>query len=185
MHVLDTKLEGPILIEPVVHGDERGFFQETYRRDRYAELGVGDEFVQDNHSRSRLGVVRGMHFQAGQAKLVRCARGEIVDVLVDIRRGSPGFGRWEAFELSDVNGRQLYAPDGFAHGFCVVSETADVVYKVSSYYDRALESGFRYDDPGVGVEWPDMELLASERDASAPTLAEIAAELPFEYAGAR
>ena len=178
MQALETKLQGPILIEPVVHGDERGFFQETYRRNRYAELGVTDEFVQDNHSRSSRGVLRGMHFQPGQAKLVRAARGAIVDVVVDIRRGSDSFGRWEGFELSDANGHQVYVPDGFAHGFCVTSDVADVVYKVSTYYDPATEAGFRYDDPEVGIAWPDVELVVSDRDRSAPTLADIAGQLP-------
>jgi dTDP-4-dehydrorhamnose 3,5-epimerase len=173
MEMLATRLEGTVLVAPAVHGDERGFFMETYRKSAYAELGIRDDFVQDNHSRSRQGVVRGMHFQPGQAKLVRCARGAIVDVLVDIRRDSPSFGQWEAFELSDANGHQLYCPDGFAHGFCVISETADVVYKVSTYYDPATESGFRYDDPAVGIEWPDIELTPSDRDRNAPTLAEL------------
>ena len=183
MEALATKLDGPILIAPGVHGDERGFFQETYRRSAFEALGVRDEFVQDNHSRSRQGVVRGMHFQAGQAKLVRCARGAVVDVLVDIRRGSPAFGQWEAFALNDENLHELYCPDGFAHGFCVVSDQADVVYKCSSYYDPAAESGFRFDDPGVGIEWPDVELIPSERDRGAPLLSEIAGGLPFEHRG--
>ena len=173
MESIATRLEGPLLVRPAVHGDERGFFMETYRRSAYAELGIDDDFVQDNHSRSRLGVVRGMHFQAGQAKLVRCARGEIIDVLVDIRRGSPTFGEWEAFPLSDVNGHQIYCPDGFAHGFAVTTDVADVVYKVSTYYDPGLEAGFRYDDPAVGIEWPDIELIPSARDQNAPTLAEL------------
>jgi dTDP-4-dehydrorhamnose 3,5-epimerase len=161
-------------MEPVVHGDERGFFQETYRRSLLAELGVHDEFVQDNHSRSRLGVLRGMHFQPGQAKLVRCARGSIVDVVVDIRPASAAFGRWEAFPLDDVAHRQLYVPDGFAHGFCVTSELADVIYKVSTYYDPAAESGFRFDDPAVGIEWPQgIELAVSDRDRTAPLLSEL------------
>ncbi len=161
-------------MEPVVHGDERGFFQETYRRSLLAELGVHDEFVQDNHSRSRLGVLRGMHFQPGQAKLVRCARGSIVDVVVDIRAASAAFGRWEAFPLDDVAHRQLYVPDGFAHGFCVTSELADVIYKVSTYYDPAAESGFRFDDPAVGIEWPQgIELAVSDRDRTAPLLSEL------------
>jgi dTDP-4-dehydrorhamnose 3,5-epimerase len=171
METLATRLEGTVLASPTVHGDERGFFMETYRKSEYAAIGIGDEFVQDNHSRSRKGVVRGMHFQPGQAKLVRCARGTIVDVLVDIRPGSPSFGHWEDFELSDTNGHQLYCPDGFAHGFCVVSDVADVVYKVSTYYDPATESGFRFDDPAVGIAWPDMELTPSQRDQTAPTLA--------------
>jgi dTDP-4-dehydrorhamnose 3,5-epimerase len=171
---LETRLEGPVLIEPVAHGDERGFFAETYRRNVLAEFGVHDEFVQDNHSRSRRGVLRGMHFQPGQAKLVRCARGAIVDVVVDIRPDSAAFGRWEAFELNDATHHQLYVPDGFAHGFVVTSEVADVVYKVSTYYDPAVESGFRYDDPEVGIEWPaDLDLQVSERDRGAPTLGEL------------
>jgi dTDP-4-dehydrorhamnose 3,5-epimerase len=173
MDTLATRLEGTVLASPTVHGDERGFFMETYRRSDYAAIGIGDEFVQDNHSRSRRGVVRGMHFQPGQAKLVRCARGAILDVLVDIRPGSPSFGDWEGFELSDANGRQLYCPAGFAHGFCVISDLADVVYKVSTYYDPAAESGFRFDDPDVGIEWPDVELTPSQRDQTAPTLAQL------------
>jgi dTDP-4-dehydrorhamnose 3,5-epimerase len=184
MRALPTLLPGPLLLEPVVHGDERGFFQETYRRNALEELGVHDEFVQDNHSRSRRGIVRGMHFQPGMAKLVRCARGAIFDVLVDVRRGSPSFGRWEGVELSDQNHHQLYCPDGFAHGFCVVSEIADVVYKTSTYYDPMSEAGFAYNDPGVGIEWPaELQLLASPRDQGAPSLAEIESSLPFVYAG--
>lgn len=181
MKLLDTRLDGPLLIEPNVHGDRRGFFVESYRENTLAELGVADRFVQDNHSRSGRGVVRGMHFAVGegQAKLVRCARGSIVDVLVDIRRGSPDFGRWEAHELDDSSLRLLYVPIGFAHGFCVTSEVADVAYKLSTYYDPTVERGFAYDDPEVGIEWPDVELHVSERDATAPTLAEIADELPF------
>jgi dTDP-4-dehydrorhamnose 3,5-epimerase len=180
---LTTTLEGPILVEPTIHGDARGFFHETYRREVYADLGIPEEFVQDNHSRSGHGIVRGMHFQVGEgmAKLVRCARGAIVDVVVDLRRGSPTFGGWEAFELSDENLHQLYCPIGFAHGFCVTGDTADVIYKCSGYYDESIERGIAYNDPGVGIEWPDVELVPSERDASAPKLSEIADELPFEY----
>jgi dTDP-4-dehydrorhamnose 3,5-epimerase len=174
MRRLETRLEGLVLIEPTVHGDSRGFFQETYRRAAFAELGVHEDFVQDNHSRSGRGVLRGMHFQPGQAKLVRCARGAILDVVVDIRAGSPSFGRWEAFRLDDEDHHQLHVPDGFAHGFCVLSEVADVVYKVSTYYDPAVESGFRFDDPDVGVEWPeDIELKISPRDREAPLLREL------------
>jgi dTDP-4-dehydrorhamnose 3,5-epimerase len=174
MRRLDTRLEGPVLIQPAVHGDSRGFFQETYRRADFGELGIHDEFVQDNHSRSRLGVLRGMHFQPGQAKLVRCSRGAIVDVIVDIRPGSTSFGSWEGVQLDDEEHLQLYVPDGFAHGFCVVSEVADVVYKVSTYYDPATESGFRFDDPEVGIEWPgDIELQTSPRDREAPLLREL------------
>lgn len=162
--------------------DRRGFFQETYRRNVYADLGVDVEFVQDNHSRSTRGVVRGMHFQigAGQAKLVRCARGAIVDVVVDIRRESPTFGEWEAFELDDDRMLQVYVPVGFAHGFCVTSEVADVVYKCSSYYDGEVERGIRFDDPDVGIQWPaGLELHPSERDSTAPLLRDAAPEIPF------
>jgi dTDP-4-dehydrorhamnose 3,5-epimerase len=174
MRRLETRLEGPVLMEPVVHGDNRGFFLESYRKGAFAELGVHDDFVQDNHSRSRRGVLRGMHFQPGQAKLVRCTHGAIFDVVVDIRPGSPSFGSWEAVELDDRDHRQLYVPDGFAHGFCVLSEVADVVYKVSTYYDPAIESGFRFDDPEVGIEWPSgMELDTSPRDREAPLLREL------------
>jgi dTDP-4-dehydrorhamnose 3,5-epimerase len=183
MKALETRLEGPVLLEPVVHGDERGFFLETYRRAALAELGIDDEFVQDNHSRSKRGVVRGMHFQVGpgQAKLVRCARGRILDAVVDLRRDSPTYAGWEAFELSDENLRQLYCPIGFAHGFCVLSDVADVVYKCSSYYDPSVERGIRYDDPDVGIEWPDIELAPSQRDAEAPLLRDVADELSFRY----
>jgi dTDP-4-dehydrorhamnose 3,5-epimerase len=181
MQKLPIKLEGPLLLAPVVHGDERGFFLEAYRRNVFDELGI-DELVQDNHSRSRRGIVRGMHFQPGQAKLVRCVRGAILDVIVDIRRGSPQFGAWEAFALDDLDHHQLYIPDGFAHGFCALSEIADVIYKTSAYYDRLLEAGFAFDDPAVAIQWPaDLELVASDRDRRAPKLAELESKLPFEY----
>jgi dTDP-4-dehydrorhamnose 3,5-epimerase len=181
MERLATRLDGPILVKPVVHGDARGFFHEAYRRSFYSELGITQEFVQDNHSRSGHGVVRGMHFQEGMAKLVRCARGGIVDVVVDIRVGSPTFGEWEAFTLDDENLHQLYCPVGFAHGFCVTSEVADVMYKCDAYYDPSLERGVKYDDPEIGIDWPDLELLPSPRDASAPALSELKDELPFRY----
>jgi dTDP-4-dehydrorhamnose 3,5-epimerase len=174
---LATNLEGPILLEPEVHGDARGFFLETARANLLAELGVTDTFVQDNHSRSAHGVLRGMHFQPGMAKLVRCARGRIFDVVADIRPDSPAFGRWEGFELSDENHHQLYCPEGFAHGFCVLSDVADVIYRCSAYYDPARESGFRYDDPAVGIRWPEIDVKTSERDSAAPLLAELHDEL--------
>jgi dTDP-4-dehydrorhamnose 3,5-epimerase len=184
MERLKSRLEGPILVKATAHRDERGLFQETYRRNAYAELGIEAEFVQDNHSRSVHGVVRGMHFQVGDgvAKIVRCARGAILDVIVDIRRGSPTFGEWEAFELTDENCRQIYCPIGFAHGFCVLSEQADVMYKQTGYYHSALERGIAYDDPDVAIAWPDgLALKPSERDANAPLLRDIEAELPFVY----
>ncbi len=159
-----------------MHGDARGFFVETARANELAELGVTDRFVQDNQSRSSRGVLRGMHFQPGMAKLVRCARGRILDVVVDIRPASPSFGRWEGFELDDETHRQLYCPDGFAHGFCVLSDVADVVYRCSAYYDPERDAGFRFDDPEVGIDWPEMELLTSERDQQAPLLSELGSD---------
>jgi dTDP-4-dehydrorhamnose 3,5-epimerase len=182
MRIIESRLDGPILIEPAVHGDPRGFFLESYRAGLWAEHGIDDVFVQDNHSRSVRGVLRGMHFAIGdgQAKLVRCARGTILDVVVDLRRQSPTYGDWEAHELDDARARQLYVPVGFAHGFCVLSDVADVTYKCSTYYDPAVERGFVYADPEVGIQWPqDMALLVSQRDIEAPALREIAAELPF------
>jgi dTDP-4-dehydrorhamnose 3,5-epimerase len=184
MRTVETRLEGPILLEPEVIGDERGFFCETYRRSVFSDLGIAEEMVQDNHSRSRRGIVRGMHFQIGEgaAKLVRCGRGEILDVLVDLRRGSPSYGRWEAFTLNDENMRMLYCPIGFAHGFCTMSEQADVIYKQSNYYSARTERGIKYDDPDVGIAWPaGFELIPSQRDATAPLLREVADELPFVY----
>jgi dTDP-4-dehydrorhamnose 3,5-epimerase len=174
MRRLDTHLEGPVLIEPVVHRDDRGFFLETFRATTLAKLGIDDDWVQGNHSRSGKGVLRGMHFQPGMAKLVRCARGAILDVVVDIRPGSPSFGSWEAVQLDDRDHRQLYVPDGFAHGFCVLSDDADVLYECSAYYDPARERSFRFDDPDVGIEWPQgIELRTSARDREAPLLREL------------
>jgi dTDP-4-dehydrorhamnose 3,5-epimerase len=187
MRTLKLNLQGLVVIEPAVFPDERGFFSETYRREWHAQAGIPEDevFVQDNHSRSTRGVVRGMHFHvgAGVAKLVRCARGRIVDVAVDLRRGSPTYGRWEAVELDEGSMRELYVPVGFAHGFCVLSEVADVLYKQTAYYDPAVERGIAWNDPDVGIEWPlpAHELTISERDAAAPRLSEIAAELPFEW----
>ena len=185
MRRIPTELPGVLLLEPTVHGDPRGFFVETFRESELAALGVDERWVQDNHSRSARGVLRGMHFSVGegQAKLVRCASGAILDVAVDIRRGSPTFGRWEAVELDDRAHRQVYVPLGFAHGFVVLSDIADVTYKCSSYYDPALERGFAWDDPDVGIAWPDLPIEVSARDASAPRLREIADDLPFAYLG--
>jgi len=180
---LPTKLDGVVLVEPVVHGDERGFMLESFSRDAWAELGVEVEFVQHNHSRSSRGTLRGIHFQTepGQAKLVRCARGEILDVAVDLRRGSSTYGQWEAHRLDDVRHRQLFVPVGFGHGFAVLSEEADVAYQVSSLYDPATESGIAWDDPDVGIDWEVSEPLLSDRDKNAPKLVEVADELPFRF----
>jgi dTDP-4-dehydrorhamnose 3,5-epimerase len=185
MRRLETRLEGPMLLEPRIFGDERGFFHESYRRNAFGELGIPEEFVQDNHSRSRHGVVRGMHFQIGRgaSKLIRCGRGEIFDVVVDLRRGSPTFGQWEGFRLDDENLRQVYCPIGFAHGFCVLSEVADVLYKQTPYYDGSLERGIAFDDPDIGIDWPLENLVASERDTGAPRLRDVEAELSFAYPG--
>ena len=178
---IDTKLDGLVVIEPDVFGDDRGFLVETYRGDLWHELGVDVDFVQYNHSRSSRGTLRGLHFQTepGQAKLVRCSSGRIFDVAVDLRRDSPTFGQWEGHELDDQAHRQLLIPIGFGHGFCVLSDTADVDYQLSSYYDPATESGIAWDDPEVGVEWPIDEPLLSERDKAAPKLAEVRDQLPF------
>jgi dTDP-4-dehydrorhamnose 3,5-epimerase len=190
MNVTPCRLSGLTVIEPAVHGDERGFFSETYRRSWHAAAGLaaGEEFIQDNHSRSSHGVVRGMHFHigAGVAKLVRCARGRILDVAVDLRRGSPTYGQWEGVELDGETLRELYVPVGFAHGFCVLSEIADVLYKQTAYYDPAVERGIAWDDPDIAIQWPlpAEELIVSARDSAAPCLGAIAAELPFVYGGA-
>jgi dTDP-4-dehydrorhamnose 3,5-epimerase len=178
---LETKLDGVVLIEPQVHGDSRGFMLESFSRDAWAELGVGVEFVQHNHSRSSQGTLRGIHFQTepGQAKLVRCPRGAILDVAVDLRRDSSTYGQWEAHVLDDERHHQLFVPVGFGHGFAVLSEVADVTYLVSSLYDPLTEAGIAWDDPDVGVDWQVEDPLLSERDKSAPKLSEIAETLPF------
>ena len=174
MRSSQLRLAGLRVIEPSIHADERGFFVETYKHNWHEQVGIPPEesFVQDNHSRSSHGVVRGMHFQIGDgvAKLVRCARGSILDVAVDLRQGSPTYGEWEGIELSDENMRELYVPVGFAHGFCVLSEVADVLYKQTTYYDGAVERGIAWNDPDVGVEWPlpIEQLTVSDRDAEAP-----------------
>jgi dTDP-4-dehydrorhamnose 3,5-epimerase len=187
MRTLATQLPGLVVIEPDVYPDERGFFCETYRQEWQAQAGMpeGELFIQDNHSRSTRGVLRGLHFHVGDgvAKLVRCGRGRILDVAVDLRKGSPTYGRWDSIELDEQSMRQLYVPVGFAHGFCVLSDVADVLYKQSAYYDPAVERGIAWDDPDIGIEWPLplAELTISERDTHAPRLHEIAAELPFEW----
>ncbi len=178
---LQTELDDVVLIEPEVHGDERGFLVETFRDDAWRDLGVDVDFVQDNHSRSSRNILRGLHFQTspGQGKLVRCLRGRIWDVAVDLRSTSATYRRWEGHELDDERHRQLFVPAGFAHGFCVLSDIADVAYKLSSVYDPATEAGIAWDDPDVGVEWPITEPVLSDRDRNAPRLAEIAGELPW------
>jgi dTDP-4-dehydrorhamnose 3,5-epimerase len=176
---LPTRLGGPVLLEPEVFADERGFFLETFHRARYLELGIGADFVQDNHSRSVQGTIRGLHLQLppGQPKLVRVARGRVFDVVVDLRPESQTFGNWESFELDDERHHQLFVPGGFAHGFCVLSETCDFVYKVGSYYDPATERGLAWDDPELSIQWPVRRPIVSTRDQMNPSLRELVAEL--------
>jgi len=180
MKVRPTRLSGLLVIEPRVFADGRGFFLESFRRDPYREAGIEADFVQDNHSRSMLGTIRGFHFQAdpGQPKLVRVARGRAWVVALDIRHSSPTFGQWESFELDDEHNLQLYVPIGFAHAFCAVSDVVDFVYKVGSYYDGATERGIAWDDPTLGITWPVDKPIVSDRDRHNPTLAQISDQLP-------
>lgn len=169
-------IEGLVLLKPKVFPDDRGFFLESYSESFLNEHGIHCHFTQDNHSCSKKGTVRGMHFQSspGQAKLMRVAVGCIFEVAVDIRPGSPTFGQWFSTYLSDENHHQLFLPVGFANGFCVVSEIAHVMYKVSAPYDPKTECGFRWDDPDVGIQWPELNYLVSERDQNNPSLRELA-----------
>ena len=166
--MIEEPLPGVKLLAPDVYEDHRGFFMESYNRRTFASLDITDEFVQDNHSRSIRGVLRGLHYQLRQpqAKLVRATRGRVFDVVVDIRRGSPTFGRWVGAELSEDNRHQLYAPAGFAHGFLVLSENAEFQYKCSEFYSAADERGLPWDDPGLGIAWPLDEVVPvlSDRD---------------------
>ncbi|MBQ6656041.1 MAG: dTDP-4-dehydrorhamnose 3,5-epimerase [Ottowia sp.] len=178
LNVIRTPLEGVLILEPKVFGDARGFFLESYnRRDFAAATGLNLDFVQDNHSRSRRGVLRGLHYQIKQpqGKLVRVVRGAVFDVAVDIRRSSPTFGRWTGAELSEENQRQFWIPPGFAHGFLVLTDTADFLYKATDWYAPEHERGIAWNDPAIGVEWPlDAigEPLLSDKDRAAPLLAQ-------------
>jgi dTDP-4-dehydrorhamnose 3,5-epimerase len=162
MKIIETSLPGVLIFEPKVFGDERGFFFETYREQVFAEAGLNVTFVQDNQSRSQRGVLRGLHYQLQQpqGKLVRVARGRVFDVAVDVRRGSPTFGKWFGAFLDDETHRQMYIPPGFAHGFVVLSEVADFLYKCTDYYHPQSEAGIRWDDPAIGIAWP-KEILDS------------------------
>lgn len=173
MQVLPTELPGVLIVEPRVFGDHRGFFLETYSAARYREAGIPAPFVQDNHSRSRRGVLRGLHYQLlqPQGKLVGVTRGAVFDVAVDVRRGSPSFGRWVGVTLDDRDHRQLYIPPGFAHGFCVLSEEADFVYKCTDYYHPQSERGVAWDDPAIGIAWPELDVALSDKDRRNPPLA--------------
>jgi dTDP-4-dehydrorhamnose 3,5-epimerase len=172
LRVIETALPGVLIIEPVVFGDDRGFFLETWRDNQYREFGIRESFVQDNHSRSGKNVLRGLHLQRKnpQGKLVRVARGAVFDVAVDINRRSPTYGKWVGAELNDKNLRQLYVPPGYAHGFCVLSDVVDFLYKVTTYYERADEIGVRWDDPDIGIQWPITNPLLSDRDKVLPFL---------------
>jgi dTDP-4-dehydrorhamnose 3,5-epimerase len=181
MQVIPTDLPEVKIIEPRVAGDARGYFLETFQQARYEEAGIGGPFVQDNVSFSSRGVLRGLHFQHphAQGKLVHVLQGEVFDVAVDIRRGSPTFGRWVGVSLSSENHRQLWVPPGFAHGFCVTSATALLAYKCTDYYHPEAEGSIRWDDPAIGIAWPLERPTLSERDAAAPLLSEwLAPRLP-------
>ncbi len=179
MQAIATELEGVLIIEPRVFADNRGFFYESYNLRDFAAAGIDVAFVQDNHSRSTRGTVRGLHYIAppGQAKLVRVVCGEVWDVVVDVRWGSPTYGKWVGVTLSAENHRQLYVPPGLAHGFCVTSEAADFVYKVTSYYVPAEERGIAWDDPDLAIPWPTDEPVLSARDLCRPRLK----DAPREY----
>jgi dTDP-4-dehydrorhamnose 3,5-epimerase len=180
VRVVPTAIPGVLVIEPHVHKDGRGFFVETFHADRYGAHGIHGPFVQDNHSRSTAGTLRGLHLQIRrpQGKLVRVIEGEIYDVAADVRRGSPTFGRWVAVTLTADNFKQCYVPPGFAHGFCVVSPVAQVEYKCTDVYDPGDELGIAWNDPALGIPWPVREPLLSPRDTRHPTLAELTDRLP-------
>lgn len=183
---IETKIEGLYIIEPKVFGDDRGYFMETYNEKDFHEAGLNMNFVQDNESKSKKGVLRGMHFQTKhtQGKLVRVVQGEVYDVAVDLRKGSPTFGKWEGVLLSDKNKRQFYVPEGFAHGFLVVSDEAVFNYKCTDFYAPQYDSGVLWNDPDIGIEWPlegINEILLSEKDKQQKRLFEV--EIPFEYKG--
>lgn len=176
MNVIPTQLKDCVIIEPKVFGDHRGFFLETFQADRYRDMaGISLPFVQDNHSRSAKGVLRGLHFQKTkpQGKLVRVVSGEVYDVAVDIRPDSPSFGQWEGVILSEENKRQLWVPPGFAHGFVVLSDTADFEYKCTDYYDPSDEGSLIWNDPAMAITWPLKNPTLSDKDSKAPTFAEL------------
>ena len=176
MNVIQTKLKDCVIIEPKVFGDHRGFFLETFQAERYREMaGITLPFVQDNHSRSAKGVLRGLHFQKTkpQGKLVRVVSGEVYDVAVDIRQDSPSFGQWEGVLLSEENKRQFWVPPGFAHGFVVLSDTADFEYKCTDYYDPSDEGSLIWNDPVLAITWPLEAPTLSDKDSKAPTFAEL------------
>ncbi|HEV8657863.1 MAG TPA: dTDP-4-dehydrorhamnose 3,5-epimerase [Thermoanaerobaculia bacterium] len=172
MHVIQTSLSGVLLLEPKIWSDDRGFFLETYHIERFREAGIGAEFVQDNQSRSQRGVLRGLHYQEpnAQGKLIRCSRGAMFDVAVDIRVGSPQFGKWFGVELNDENQQILWVPAGFAHGFCALTDDCDVTYKCTAFYDPGTERAIVWNDPDIGIDWPISQPRLSTKDAMAPRL---------------
>lgn len=183
MKFIETSLPGCVVIEPQVFGDARGFFYESYNEAKYREAGIDRRFVQSNVSRSARGVLRGLHYQwpHPQGKLVSVLEGEVYDVAVDIRRGSPTFGKWAGVMLTAENHRHFWIPEGFAHGFCVVSEHATFSYQCTDLYNREADGGVRWDDPAIGIDWPISSPLLSEKDAKAPLLAEVAESRLPEY----
>ncbi|OGO04616.1 MAG: dTDP-4-dehydrorhamnose 3,5-epimerase [Chloroflexi bacterium RBG_13_56_8] len=182
MQVIETKLPGVFIIEPTVYEDRRGYFYESYNYRDYAAHGMSDIFVQDNHSLSVRNTLRGLHYQAppGQAKLVRVVAGEVYDVVVDIRWEGPTFGQWLGVTLSAENRRQIYIPEGFAHGFCVTSDSVELLYKVSSYYSPSDERGIAWDDPDIAIQWPTRTPILSERDRKHPRLAEVGRDFVYK-----
>lgn len=180
MRVVQTALPGVLVVEPDVHRDGRGFFLESYHSAKYETLGIAGPFVQDNHSKSRARTLRGLHMQLKepQGKLVRAIEGDVLDVAADVRRGSPTFGRWVSVRLSAENFRQCYVPPGFAHGFYVLSDEAQVEYKCTSPYDAKSELGIIWNDPQLGIDWPDREPILSHTDAALPRLADVLTQLP-------
>ena len=184
MRVIHTELPGVVIFQPDAFGDPRGFFMETFHREKYRALGLDREFVQDNFSHSCARTLRGLHYQwhQPQAKLVTVLHGAVFDVAVDIRRGSPTFGRWIGLTLSRENHKQLFIPEGFAHGFCVLSERVDFIYKCTAFYDPSDERGLLWNDPAVGIDWPISEPLLSARDVRLPLLADVPeSELPIYH----
>ncbi len=180
MKITPTVIPEVLLIEPDVHGDARGFFMETWHAQKYAEAGLDVKFVQDNHSRSHKGILRGLHYQLEQpqGKLVRVSHGCVFDVAVDIRKGSSSFGQWVGYELSGDNFRQLYVPPGFAHGFCVLSDSADFIYKCTDFYAPEYEHCIRWNDPDIGIPWPGSDFQVSEKDQQASLLKDMDSCLP-------
>ena len=186
MTIEQTSLPGVLVFTPSVYKDARGFFCESYNAEVWRQSGIDTVFVQDNHSHSVRGTLRGLHFQlppAAQVKLLRVARGAVWDVAVDIRRGSHTFGQWVGVELTEDNFKQLYIPEGYAHGFCVMSDEADVLYKTSHVYSSAHEQGIAWNDPMLGIDWPDRSPLLSDRDHRAGSLKDYLAKTPFVYTG--